>query len=179
MIYAIGIMVILFIIGIIVLVTFNKTNRIKSYDIKLKEAIKNIELLQEKELALFTKLSKKINPRLDEKIFTSVPKIKNKELDMFEKQEEFYTLHKEAKNLLTEGSVEFESAEKGLFEKLKTNSIELFAVEKYYNEQADNYNTYIKKFHNLIIRLIKRLKKVNTFKFKKVVEFEILEKNTN
>lgn len=179
MIYAIAIMIILFIIGIIVLIILSKLNKINSYDIKLNEAKKSIEILQEKELTLFSKISKKINPKLDEKIFANITKIKNKNLNMFEKQEEFYKLYKEAKNLLTEGSLDLESSEKNLFEKLKTNSIELNAVEAYYNEQANSYNSYIKKFHNLLIRLIKRLKKVNTFEFKKVVEFEILEETTN
>ncbi len=179
MIYALCIMIGLFIIGIIVLITLTKINTINNYNIKIKEAIKSIDILQEKELALFTKISKKVNPKLDEKILTNITKIKNKDLNMFERQEEFYSLHKEVKNLLTEGSIELEPAEKALFEKLKTNSIELSAVETYYNEQADAYNSYIKKFHNLLIKLFKRLKKVETFTFKKVVEFEILEETTD
>lgn len=177
MLIKIGIPVILFIILNLIIFIYNKLCIIKAFNIKFDESIKNITILQEKEINLLTKLGKKLNEKTDEKILKDLPKIKNKNYSVFELHNKLTKFNKEINDLIIEGSTKLSNEEKSLLNLLKNNSLELKAVEQYYNNEAEKYNKIRKKIKYLFIRIIKRLKKVETFYFEKIVDFEILKEN--
>ena len=164
-----------FVLCNILLFLYNKLCIIKVFNIKIDEAMKNIEILQEKEIELLTKVSKKINEKSDEKILKNLPKTKNKELNTFELQKELALFNKEINDIIIEGSIKLSDEEKSLISLLRNNSIELEAIEQYYNEEAEKYNKTIKKIKYLFVRIIKRLRKKEIFNFEKTVDFEILK----
>lgn len=177
MIYKILILLLVFIVLNIIIFFYNKLVIIKNLNVKMDEAKKDIDILQEKELNILTKISKKMNSRLNEKILINLPKIKNKNLNIFELQKELHELNNEINNIILEGSIELIDEEKSLVRHLKNTSLKLEAVEQYYNSNANMYNSYIKKIKYLFIRIIKRLKKVDIFYFEKSIDFEILKEH--
>lgn len=175
MIYIISILIMFFILFLLTLVFLNQKNNITNYEIKIEEAIENINIGQEKQITLLTKISKKTNQECETKILSNLPKIKNKELNIFELEKELYKLNKELNEFIEENEKKIKDEEKKLLNLLKINSIELKSIEKYYNEQANKYNNTIKKFTYLFIKIITHLKKKELFIFEKEVEFEILK----
>ena len=61
---------------------------------------------------------------------------------------------------------------------LYNTNIEIKALLKFYNKNVELYNKIISKFSRLLLRIIKRYSKKETFEIEDEVEFEILkEKN--
>ena len=167
---------VIFSIIIITLVEKHKQVTIDNLIIKIDEATKEIDILLQKKIELLTKLSKSINKTTDKKILTDISKIKNKKLNIFELEEQLYTIKKEFDNYVEENNSTPKDDNQTLITKLERNDLELKALKLYYNKESYTYNTYIKKLTYLLAKIIKKYKKKNLFDIKKEVEFEILKK---
>ena len=174
----IGIIVVVLILILFLLIK-SYLNKVKVYVIKIDEADKNIDLLLQKKLELFTNIKDKTKETLDLDILEDLPKVKTKNLDSFEKDKAYEDLEKDIKDsLIYNKKLILDEELQTLLDSLKNTNIELRATKKYYNDFADLYNEKVNRFPKKIIARIKGYDEIDYYETKEQEEFEILkEKN--
>ena len=177
--YAIIIVPAIILVVIIITTAKNQLFNANGYNIKIEEASKSIELLQEETIKLLTKISKTINNQLDSKSFKSLTKIKNTSLNMLELDEYLKTLNNELKEAFEYNKIEVSKDDLELLNKYKNDKMEIEALKLYYNDNIDKLNKYLKSFKRIFIKFIKKYKKREKFNIVKEIEFEILKKKNN
>ena len=176
MIYIISGLIIIFIIYLLIILFLKQSTTINDLKIRCDEATETIEILQEKQISAITKLSKPIQKQSDEKVLISLPKIKNKNLSIFELELEIVNLTSEINKIVDEENFDFNEEEKELFKLLNNNLLELKSLTKYFNEIAVTYNKKVKSIKYLMVKIIKKYNQFEFFDLTEEVEFEILKK---
>lgn len=166
------------ILAVLILVLYNSSIKYKIYNIKVNETIDNIKILLEKKLDILTKLHKEINKDSEEKVLEKLPKIKKKDLDMFDFDKELSSTYKDIKDLFEDNkNIVIDDVKKELIEEINENDIELKGVKIYYNKVTNTFNSMIKKLTLKPITIFKHYKKQELFKIEKEEDFEILKNN--
>lgn len=166
--------ILLIIITIILIKIF--LNKVEIYTIKINEADKNIDLLLEKKLNILTKTKEKLKDHIEDSFMEKLPKIKNRNLDRFELDNEIKLLQKELKELLEYNKkIILDDETNILIRNLEKTDIDLIATKNYYNDNSEIYNKIISKFPASIIARIKHHNSLEFYENKKEEEFEILK----
>ena len=157
---------IVFIAALILILLKNEKDEIDSILVKIDESEDNIDI------------SKTINEKEEDKILTNIGKIKNKTLDSFGLYKELNKNNKELNDFIEGYEYVLPDEEDKMMKDLYNTNIEIKALLKFYNKNVELYNKIISKFSRLLLRIIKRYSKKETFEIEDEVEFEILkEKN--
>ena len=169
---------IVFIAALILILLKNEKDEIDSILVKIDESEDNIDILLEKKLKILSDVSKTINEKEEDKILTNIGKIKNKTLDSFGLYKELNKNNKELNDFIEGYEYVLPDEEDKMMKDLYNTNIEIKALLKFYNKNVELYNKIISKFSRLLLRIIKRYSKKETFEIEDEVEFEILkEKN--
>ena len=171
MIYIIIPIIIIFIIFLIGLSYYNQSNTVDNIKIKLEETSKNISISQEKEIETLTKINKLIQKEYNKKALTNLSKIKNKSLNIFELDEELWSLNKTLKNFIEDNKINTYDE----MNELHSILIELNGLKLFFNKYAEEYNSLISKFKYILFKILKKEQKMTQFKIHKEIEFEILK----
>lgn len=170
----ISIIVILSIIGIVLVLNYNK---IQIAMIKISEAQENIDILLNKKIELITNINNIIED-----------KNKNKKIDILENTASIvlnsFDLNKklnEYNNKILEiveynKDVKFNDKEMNLVQELKKYNNDLLGAEKYYNDNVVEYNKLIKCFPSNIVSKIFRYKLKEFYSNETEEIFDILKK---
>lgn len=169
---------IVFIAALILILLKDEKDEIDSILVKIDESEDNIDILLEKKLKILCDVSKTINEKEEDKILTNIGKIKNKALDSFGLYKELNKNNKELNDFIEGYEYVLPDEEDKMMKDLYNTNIEIKALLKFYNKNVELYNKIISKFSRLLLRIIKRYSKKETFEIEDEVEFEILkEKN--
>ena len=159
------------------LITVIKSNKLKFYNTKLKEAEKELQELFEKKLSLLTQIQNKLieqNSELEFNLLCDIDDIKdddfmlnailnkaNKEIHNFLEEKHNYIPDDEVKELLLD---------------LYNTDIECKAIKNYYNENAIIINNKLKNFSNSTIAKFNKINTKEIYNDPIEEEFEILKK---
>ncbi len=169
--------VILLLIIIIAIIIISCRSKLNISNIKINEAIKNIDSILNKKAKNINKLKPMILEEVDEKNFLdNIENFNVSENGYFESNSlladyyaELITIVDENEKLLNNEKIE------RLMEKLEDENIELKATIKYYNDNATKFNDKLEKFPNNIVKIFLGYKKKELFKDEKREEYEILK----
>lgn len=167
--------IIILLLLLIALLINSQITTINNEIIKINESKKNIEIIQEKQISLFSKLSKSIKKITEEKVLNDLTKIKNKNMNIFELDNELYKLTTELKDLLMTQKLNLQEEDKNLISKIKTSYIEIKSLKEYHNNATESLNNMIRKFYFLPGIILTHAKKQEEFTIEKEVDFEILK----
>lgn len=176
--YAIVILVALFIIFIMVEISYY--NRFQILRIKIKEAFNNMDILFEKKANLLERavnIIKENNKQYKEEvILDNLTKIKNKKINRFELNHELTLGFRDYKALIDlDKKLANLDALKGINEELINIDNDLNGSKKYYNDNIVLYNKLVKCFPSKIVAKIYKYKEEEFFKEEKIETLEILK----
>ena len=164
-------------IAIIILIMKITSNKMNTYEIKIEEAEKEIEVLLEKKLSLLSELQKKFSEHDTEIEFNFLCDLDDVSEDEFKLNSILNKAYKELKDFLDDKRSFIPDDEtKEKLDELYQVDIECTATKNYYNNNAIVLNNKIKKFPNSIIARFKRLSKKEIYNDPVEEEFEILKK---
>ena len=170
-----GIVVIL--IAIFVSLYIISKNKFQTRNIKIEEALNQIKTLLNDKYDSLSKVDKIVAKKTKEAFLANIEDIKVEELTVFELQK---SLDKYDMDIveLTEFNKDVKLDNKDIeeLEKLTRISVDCSAVENYYNDNVDIYNSLITSFPYSIMAKLSHFKKKEKFEIQKEEMFEILKK---
>ena len=164
-------------IALIILIIKLKSDKLYVYDIKIKEAEKEIQTLLEKKMSLLSEIHQKLSEQIEETNFNYLCNLDEIGDDEFKLNSILNNAYSELKDFL-ENRRSFipEDDTKVLIDELYRINIECIATKNYYNDNTIILNSKIKKFPSNIIAKFKHLYKRELYNDPIEEEFEILKK---
>ena len=168
-------------IGIIILLVFSlliiNGNKLKSMNIKIEEAEKNVSEVLKEKYDLLVSVDSIMKSKDKDDLFEGLDSIDKENIDSIELNK---CLSKYDKVIveLTDYNKEivYDDDEEEIFENLIKTNINRLAIEKYYNDTVTNFNKLLDKLPSKIIAKFKDYSKKDLFKNEKEEIFEILKK---
>ena len=172
------ILITIIIITLIFIIHSIKYNKFEELIIRINEAEANIDAILNKRFDLLNKSIGliKSNIETDKEILEDIVKLRSRKLNNFELDNQLNKSYKEFKyyvdnyeNLKTNDS----------FTKIEIDLIEseanIVALKKYYNDVANKYNEYLKKFPSSIIAKFKKYTKKELFEIETADEYSLVD----
>lgn len=165
------------VLALLILITIVKSNKLKFYNVKIKEAEKELQKLFEKKLSLLTQIQNKLKEQNNGLDFNLLCDLEDITDDDFMLNAILNKAYKELHNFLEEKHdyIPDEDIQELLFSLYNTD-IECKAIKNYYNENAVIINNKLKKFPNKAIAKFNRISKKELYNDPIEEEFEILKK---
>lgn len=164
-------------IAIIMLVTKIKSDQLNTYQIKIKEASDEVQILLERKLSLLIDLQKIFSEENNEYECAFQCALEDVNNDVFKLNTILNKAYKELKDFLDDKRSYIPDEEtRILLDDLYNIDIECIATKNYYNDTAILLNHKIKKFPNNLIAKFKGINKLELYNDPIEEEFEILKK---
>ena len=165
------------IIAIIILIIKLKNDKIDSYNTKIIEVEKKLQVSLEKKFSLLSEIQPILSSQSEENEFNLLCDLEEINDDDFMLNAILNKAYKEVKIFLDEHRAYIPDDEtKKILKDLREIDIECTAFKNYYNEHAIILNTLIKKFPNSLIAKLKKIHKKEIYNDPIEEEFEILKK---
>ena len=158
------------------IILFSYRSKYLIYDIKIEEAMNELEVLYEIKKKTLSSICDKVSAIVDKELFPNIEEIGSEEIGNFElskKLEEIETKLSEEMNLRRAFVPDEELTI--LFTSLEDISTDCNSVEQYYNDNAICFNSLLKKFPSNIVGKVKDYNFRSTYAYEKEEMFEILK----
>lgn len=173
--------IVLIVIGIIFLILFSlliiNSIKLKSLNLKIIEAEKNITDVLKEKYELLVNINNIMKTKDKEDFLKDIELIEVDKISNFELNNHLTKYDKTITELIEYNKeIIFDEEEQEEFEKLRKTDLNRLAIEKYYNDNATIMNKLINIFPASIIAKFKKYKEKEIFSNKKEEIFEILKK---
>ena len=173
------IILIVFILGILVINKFRAiTLEFNSVLSKIHHGENEIDELLNKKANLLDEICEEINNLNDNKVFSSVQKVMQKNLDSFKLDRDLAEIYCELKEyLLVNKSFVPEEDVKKKIDELASLELDLEATKTFYNDNSSVFNELLDKFPSKVVANRKGYDTKNLYTFSEEEFFEILKKD--
>lgn len=145
---------------------------------KIHHGENEIDELLNKKAKLLDDVCEEINSLNDNKVFSSVQKVMQKNLDSFKLDKDLAEIYCELKEyLLVNKSFVPEEDVKKKIEDLATLELDLEATKTFYNDNSNVFNELLEKFPSKVVANRKGYDTKNLYTFNEEEFFEILKKD--
>ena len=173
--------IIIIIIGILFLILFTlfivKGNKLKVMNLKITEAESNVSEILKDKYNLLCSIDSIMKNKGKEDLFKDLETIEIDKLNSIELNKELSKFDKMVLEVTDYNKeIVYDETEEEVFDNLIKINNDRLAIEKYYNDNASNFNKQIDKFPSGIISKFKKYKEKELFQNEKEEIFEILKK---